>query len=56
MSTVKKKRKRIAKKLPINSLIYNKLQQLHSNPKVVTAKYKELMFNVEMRGSHLLTI
>ena len=56
MSTVKTKRKRIVKKIPINTLIYNKLQQLYDNPKVVTAKYKEKMFNIEMRGAHLLNI
>ena len=58
MSTVitKVKRKRIAKKVPINTLIFNKLQQLYSNPRVVQAKYKEKMFNIEMRGAHLINI
>ena len=56
MSTVKTKRKRIAKKVPINTLLFNKLSQLHSNSRVVQAKYKEMMFNIEMRGSHLLNV
>jgi len=53
---IKTKRKRIGRRLPIDQLIYNKLMQLNSSPREVTAKYKQLMFNIEMRGSHLLQI
>lgn len=46
------KRPRIQKQ-SINSRIYDKLREIHSNTKTVNSKYKMLMLNVEMKTACL---
>ena len=52
---MKIKRPRI-KKVSTDVRIFDKLRELHSDNRTVLQKYKTLMFNVEMKGSHLIDV
>jgi len=53
---IKTKRPRI-KRISTDVRIFDKLRELHSdNHKTVLQRYKSLMFNVEMKGSHLIDV